>query len=561
MTKLQFRVLYRHFLLRVVDPELLSGSAHGDMNTLLGQFAALLVVASILFAGVALPFIDSRMPAPIRLISMLTIEHFLIATTMLAAGLFAVLNWDATFLERRDLLVLAPLPVRASTMFRAKAAASASALSLVIAVLHSIAGLAWPFALQHGMRSFAAFWITMFASGWFMYASVLCLQGLATQLLPRRWFLRISSFLQITAVCLVVIVYFLQPPFASLAEMADPKNQRLLGWLPSYWFLGVLQQLNGSQLAVLAPLARRAWIGFAIVMAGTAAAFLLSWFRTLRKIVEEPDIVPGVRGIPLPRLGKAWVNAIAQFSIRSLLRSRQHRLLLAFYAGAGFGLVIFFLKTPLAQGQIAAAASSVNAPMLTSTFVMLGFWLAGVRVLFARPLDLRANWIFRVTPVRGGPKCLAANRRTLLVLGIAPMWTVSALVLFSMSPWRAVVEHLTLLGLAGLIAAELWLFSFQKIPFTCSYTPGRSSIHLTFLFAVMVVVEFIDWCAQQELRVLGNWALFRWTLAGLVLLAIFARFRTSSAQWDDSVLDFEDVPAWSLVSLNLPRSGGARTQA
>src|SRR5579863_571038 len=156
MTKLQFRVLYRMFLFRVVDPELLSGSAQGDMNTLLGQFAALLVVVSLLFAGLALPFIDSRMPPAIRLITMLTIEHFLIATTMLAVGLFAVLNWDSTFLERRDLLVLAPLPVRASTMFRAKAAASITALSLVIAVLNSLSGLAWPFAMKGGLRSFAA---------------------------------------------------------------------------------------------------------------------------------------------------------------------------------------------------------------------------------------------------------------------------------------------------------------------------------------------------------------------------------------------------------------------
>jgi hypothetical protein len=45
MTKLQFRVLYREFLFRMVDLEVLSAHALGDVNKLLGQFAALLIEA------------------------------------------------------------------------------------------------------------------------------------------------------------------------------------------------------------------------------------------------------------------------------------------------------------------------------------------------------------------------------------------------------------------------------------------------------------------------------------------------------------------------------------
>ena len=74
-------------------------------------------------------------------------EHFLIATTMLAVGLFAVLSWESTFPDRRDVLVLGPLPVRARTLFLAKIAAVGTALGLTIASLHALAGLAWPLAL------------------------------------------------------------------------------------------------------------------------------------------------------------------------------------------------------------------------------------------------------------------------------------------------------------------------------------------------------------------------------------------------------------------------------
>ena len=41
--RLQFRVLYREFLFRMVDLELLSTQARGDMSKLFGQFASLLI--------------------------------------------------------------------------------------------------------------------------------------------------------------------------------------------------------------------------------------------------------------------------------------------------------------------------------------------------------------------------------------------------------------------------------------------------------------------------------------------------------------------------------------
>ena len=52
--KRQFRVLFREFLFRLVDLELLSAHAQGDASWLLGQFAALLVFLSICFCFPAL---------------------------------------------------------------------------------------------------------------------------------------------------------------------------------------------------------------------------------------------------------------------------------------------------------------------------------------------------------------------------------------------------------------------------------------------------------------------------------------------------------------------------
>jgi hypothetical protein len=157
MPNAQFRVLYREFLFRMVDLELLA--PQGDITKLLGQFAALLAFISSVLALGAL-FFDGRKMSPERLlVTLWGTEHFLIATTMLVVGLFAVLSWDSMFPDRRDVLVLAPLPIRARTLFLAKVAAVATALSLTVVSLHAFAGITWPFHFG-GLRSLATDWVT-----------------------------------------------------------------------------------------------------------------------------------------------------------------------------------------------------------------------------------------------------------------------------------------------------------------------------------------------------------------------------------------------------------------
>ena len=152
MSKRQFGVLYRDFLLRLIDMEILSIHARGDASTLIGQFVAFLLLISLLFSIPAVYFGGKlRVPGQVFWVSAWSIEHFLIATTMLLVGLFGVLTWNSTFLEKRDVLILGPLPVRVRTLFLAKIAAVATALGLLVVTLHAMAGFVWPFALNKSL--------------------------------------------------------------------------------------------------------------------------------------------------------------------------------------------------------------------------------------------------------------------------------------------------------------------------------------------------------------------------------------------------------------------------
>jgi hypothetical protein len=120
---LDFRVLYRQFLLRVIDLEALSIQA--DVVRFLGQFAGVLIMISLLSALRA--FVSTFAP-PTTAAGWLNLEwgteQSAITTMMLVIGLLTVVSWDSTFPDRKDVMVLSPLPVAPHTILFAKVSAS-----------------------------------------------------------------------------------------------------------------------------------------------------------------------------------------------------------------------------------------------------------------------------------------------------------------------------------------------------------------------------------------------------------------------------------------------------
>lgn len=554
MERRQFLVLYRAFLMRVVDLELLSADA--DTTRLLGQFAALFAGMSYLFTfwlifagGLSRDFLR-------------VMEHFLIATTMVVVGLFSVLCWDSIFPDRNDVLVIAPLPVRASILFRAKVAALISALGLSVLSLNIISGLVWPFlfsATNGGgslgiIRSLVAYWATMLLAGTFMFCCVLGIQGIASQLLPRQKFLRVSALLQVVAFFLLFGVYILEPSLEAPKALLAPENQRLLAWLPSYWFLGLFQQLDGSMLPAFMSLARWAWAGLAVAVFGGIASVLTAYFRTMGKIVEAPDIVPVAhRANWSPRFGTLLQTSVVLFSVRTLLRSRQHRVLLSFYLGTGLAIVLAYVKTPLSQqGFLHGSASGpVDVSFLVASIWMMCFAVLGVRVVISMPHALRANWIFRLTEVRGVPEYLSATRRALFVVGVVPVWLLMVVLFLLRWPTWPIVAHLVLLGLAGIIVVELSLYGFHKLPFACSYLPGQSKVHIIFWGCLLVLVPLI--AARYERRMLNRPFACACMIAVLAILAAAVRWRTAASARSAQELTFDEEYPPEIFTLNLPR--------
>ena len=222
---------------------------------------------------------------------------------------------------------------------------------------------------------------------------------------------------------------------------------------------------------------------------------------------------------------------------------------------SGFAVVILFLKVPVARHFAAASAGDpwhrVNTPLLASSFVMLCAWILGTRVVFAIPLELRANWIFRITQVQPAAEYFAASRRAAYALALAPAWCALAVLFLSLWRWPQALGHLAVLIFLGMTIVEWWLHSFRKIPFACSYLPGKSNLHITFLLCLLLGLNATLWSADWERRALADLPKYLWIVAALGIVAALAWLRRMREHRTNADLRFEEDMPPAITRLGL----------
>ncbi len=535
----------------MVDLDLLSADA--DLTRLMGQFASIFCTFSFVLS------------VPLFLMNGGTLmtnnawgmEHFLIETAMTVAGLITVLNWDAAFPDKRDLLIIAPLPVKKGLLFLAKVTALFAGPALAVLALNIFSGFLWPLLFRAAdsgfvgmLRAPLAYWITLCAASAFFVLTALAFQGLAANLLPRQMFLRLSALFQAAVMCALLSVYFLEPSLESPAALTAPQNQRLLAWLPSYWFLGFFNQLNGSMHPALAPLAARAWIGLGCCTLGAGAALLLCYYRLMGKIVEQPDILPQMRSVSwAPRFGHPLTEALTLFSMRTLLRSRQHRMIFSFYLGIGITIIIGYVHTTSAA--IGSSSTAVSGWFLFASALMMTLTVLALRVVASIPISLQANWVIRLTQIRSALDYQKGVRFSWLTLGVTPVSLVMAAWLMLMYPWRPALGHLSLMVLLGVLLVELCLYTFPKIPFTCSYLPGKAQIHIYFWVGLLICIKLLSQAAAFESRQLYRLAHCLIMLSAFAIAALVMRYLSGTRASSSEELRFEEEYSAPVTTLGL----------
>jgi hypothetical protein len=114
--------------------------------------------------------------------------------------------------------------------------------------------------------------------------------------------------------------------------------------------------------------------------------------------------------------------------------------------------------------------------LLWAPMTMVFLAIPAIRLALSVPLDLKANWIFRMTEdVAGRAEVVAANVRVVLVLAVA----LPIALLAPVQAWVLGTSALRVVAVEAMIGWLLveWLMAdWRRIPFTCSYVPGKGFV-------------------------------------------------------------------------------------
>jgi hypothetical protein len=103
----------------------------------------------------------------------------------------------------------------------------------------------------------------------------------------------------------------------------------------------------------------------------------------------------------------------------------------------------------------------------------------------------------------------------------------------------------------GMLLVELCLCTFRKVPFTCSYLPGKANIHFVFWASLMFFIRLLREGAAFESRMLNyissSMVVIVFLAAVVACMRWLTEVRTRSA---DQLLFEEEYPV-EIVSLKL----------
>lgn len=492
-------------------------------------------------------------------------QYFFLTYSMVITGIVTVLKWDSIFPDRRDYMNLAPLPIATRQIFLANMTAIIL-ISLAFAIdVNAVSSFLFPLEVTMEQPRFIfyvqfarAHFLGVLLSSLFIFLALFALIGTLMVLLPDSAFRRISLYLRILIVMLLLALLsstFVVPQLLRTLA-SDPHS--IVRWLPPVWFLGLLRSVLGKADAALAQLGRVGWQAMICVSVLAPAVYIASYYRYFIRIPETLDTTLRNRA-PRTLLPMAWMDqlilhspferALYRFTMKTLLRSERHSLL--FGAFSGLGLVLAFEMLASAYNSRHAPGEAPSVELLSVPFVLAYFVICGLRFVFDIPAELRANWVQQVVLHQGQGEPATLARKVILTF-VLPWTLLLCLPLYVWAwGWAAGVGHIVVLAAACSLLAQFLLHRFHKIPFTCTYPPWKQSATVMILLYVLGFWAFAFLLPGLERRLLVQTSLFLWALSALMLLAGVALRRLQAADTVDPSLIFEEKSPTPFEILNL----------
>jgi hypothetical protein len=545
--------LARHFFRGLFDLGILTESGvESYTRVIIGILAAIFVCGLFLTRLYASKYgaLSAAPGAQPYLQALAADDTFAVAVPMWIVAFVTVLVSHSLFPDETDFRVLMALPVSRGLIFGAKLRAlgcfaglftgTASVAMVPLVTLMS----AGRWADHRIVARLLAYLAASGAGSVFAALAVVSVSGGLALLAPKARVARTMAAARSATLCGLVLLLPLVARFPAFGP-AYAERAPSLSWLPPVWFVGLERTLLGEDDDFFADLGVQAVA--ALIVAGVAAlATYVHAYRRFDRVMLRSFVTPARPPIVL-RLRLDWrsqapgFSAVRAFVVATLGRSALHQGTVIALSACGGALVVnSFVSAGITSWMSGHAPERrlVEAAMW-APFVLVFVGTMAVRASMALPIERRANWVFRMTErddTRRGQ--LEAAHYAMVRFGIAlPLLLLLPLQL-AVAGSRALVAPVVA-GSAGLLMAEILLRDWRRIPFTCSYLPGKRSVTYTVVTAFTAFTFFstIGWLLTLGCLARPQRAAYVVTVLGIPALILRQR-RVKT--WRTVPLLFED---------------------
>lgn len=483
-TRTPFRILLKMFQDKFFEDDTVSPGSGFDIN--IHQVLGILATIGFFVAYLSMPaFVElsfAKSPSPAGQWALRGLRLFGPALSFAVIGFTAVFQWDMLFPDRRDFLILTLFPVTLRQIFLAKFAALGRFLFLLIAALNFFPFLAaFLFSFQgdltlgYRLRLLAAEIVATVCGAVCAFLLVAAFQGLLINLTSPRLFRRLSPWIQMSGMSLMVLSIATFPFYFYLLKHSVETRQPWLWLFPPVWFTGLYDLILPSRDPFFASLAHYGLAALALIFFCFCLTWTLGYKRHFRRTLESEDTHsrrPALNWArPFTSSPQEW--AMFDFCRKTLARSTKHRLFLATWASVGISAGLF-VGLAVSNGKLVLSPGGARA----FPFLMIFFAVSGFRTVFQFPADLACNWQLQIAESHWAETARRAARKAVLTYGITPLLLI--FLPFEISGLGIATGLLDVLFqlATGALLLELMFWTFGKVPFTCSYFAGKVNLVL-----------------------------------------------------------------------------------
>jgi hypothetical protein len=520
------RKLARVFFGRLFENDFFSSSTAATSNLMF--VLALVAVPGVMSSGMqvftwaALRASARRLGDPLIVErALLAFQSSYLAVDMAVAFVVTMMVWSSLTPDRKDALVLGPLPVTTREQAQGRLLALLRFVGLFALALSVPTAIAFNF-VSGGAETVlripqlvAGHVVAVLLATGFVFFLLLNTQLVLAALFGPRAVRFIALPLQLASIGTVIAALAWARDFGR-ALVGDVPDGML--WHPLAWFLGVYRWIGGDDRAIFAALAWRGVIASAAMIGFALAVYPRAYERCLRNVITMDGRTTGlisrrwstaVNMILRPLLRTPMQRGLAAFMLATLSRSHTHRFLLGIYFG-----VALLIALPIADRLLQPPDTDTLRYAWFAIPLGFMFWLiCGTRVALMMPMEPVANWVFQLTEPVDKRRMLTTVVTVMAFVTCVPIAALTASVLLVLGHATMAATVFLIVILAGLCQIEALTVTMKNVPFTCTYLPGQLRLRFFWPFYfylwLTIVFRLTDWClwalgdAERTLQLAG----------------------------------------------------------